>query len=95
MDPELKKMVKETLDMTRENNAMLIKLRHAQKIANMYRVFYWLVIIFISFGSYYYVKPYLGTIFNYYGSMTGGAENISKSIPDLKHIQDLLNQMKK
>ncbi len=92
MDPELKNMLKETLELTRSNNELLLKLRKTQKWAMYYRVGYWIVILGISFGAYYAIEPYLGSIFNYYGQVSGATSDISKSIPDLKHVQDLLNQ---
>ncbi len=96
MDPEAKKMLEENFHLLKENNEMLRKMLRMQRWAQIYRVLYWFVILAISFGAVYFIRPYLDSLLGYYGSMSESVDSVKKvgsSVPDLKHIQDLLNQI--
>ena len=73
MSPEDRKLLEENLKLSKENNVLLVKLHNIQRWANITRVFYWLIIIGISIGAFYFVKPFLGNIVNLY---TGGALDV-------------------
>lgn len=53
--------------MVSENNAMLSKMRRAQKNAAYLRVVYWLVIIGLTIVSIYFIMPYLSQLGAAYG----------------------------
>ena len=75
---------------------MLKKLRSAQKRASFFRAFYWLAIIGISLGAYYYIQPYVNTLIKIYTGGVSGFKNVQdlgKSIPDAKYLTDILNQI--
>lgn len=97
MDTEVKKMLEESLTLTRENNKILTGIRNAQRRAHMYRLIYWAVIIAITLGAYYFIQPYIESLTGYYSAISGiGSDNVKDgvgSIPDLKRVQDLLNQL--
>lgn len=92
-DLQIKQLLEANLEISRENNEMLKKIRNAQKLAQIYRVVYWIVIIGASYGAYYFVQPYIGGILNIYGG--GGLESLNSEslngVPDLKSVQDMLN----
>ncbi len=96
MDGDVKNLLEENLRISKENNLMLLKLLKAQKWAQIYRVVYWAIIILVSFGSFYFIQPYLGSLLNLY---SGGVSNVnsfqdfSKSIPDAAHLKDFVNQI--
>lgn len=71
MDSDIEKMMQENLALTKENNAILRKLLRAQKLANIYRVIYWIIIIALSAGAIYLVQPYINTLLGYYHAVTG------------------------
>jgi hypothetical protein len=77
MDPEVKQLLEENLRISKENNLLLIKVRNVQRWAQITRILYWVVIIGISFGALYYIKPYLGNLINVYSGGASGVENIS------------------
>ena len=97
MDPETKQLLKESLEVSKENNEMLKKIVRNQKWTNIYRVVYWGIIIFSSVGAYYFIQPYLSSMLNLY---TGGVSNfgnindITKSLGNKQQIEDLLNSLK-
>jgi len=59
MDLEDKKIIRENLELARENQSMLKKMRRGQFIGNVARIFYWVIIVGVSFGAYYFVQPYI------------------------------------
>ena len=59
MDPEIKRRLDSISDTLRENNAILHKMYRKAKVATVPRIFYWLAIVGISFGAYYFVEPYV------------------------------------
>lgn len=97
VDTEVKKILEENLSLTKENHKILAGIRNAQRRANMYRLIYWIVIIAITLGAYYFVQPYIESLTGYYSAISGiGGDNAKEgvsSIPDFKRIQDLLNQI--
>jgi len=59
MDPEDKRIIRENLELAKENQEMLKKMRRGQFIGNIARIFYWVIIIGASFGAYYFIQPYI------------------------------------
>ncbi|MEI6581104.1 MAG: hypothetical protein WCO07_02955 [bacterium] len=57
MDPESKKLLQDTFALAEDNNNMLHKIRRGQKWANFTRMVYWLIIIGISVGAFYFLQP--------------------------------------
>ena len=59
MDQNEKRILRETLEIAKENNEMLKKMRRGQFIGNVARIFYWVIILGASFGAYYFIQPYI------------------------------------
>jgi hypothetical protein len=59
MDPESERLLKETFELEKDNNLMLRKLRNGQRWASIMRGIYWLIIIGISIGAFYFLQPYV------------------------------------
>ncbi len=95
MDEDVKKLIEEDLKLNRENNVILKGIRGAQKRAMIYRFLYWILILGITFGAYYFVQPYVESLLGYYGSFTEGVDSVNKasSMSDLKQVKDLLQQL--
>jgi hypothetical protein len=98
VDPEVKQLLKENIALAKENNQLLRKLVHSQKMATIYRVVYWGIIILSSVGAYYFIQPYLGNLLNVYTGGVSGMNNISditKSLSNKQQMEDLFNSLKK
>jgi hypothetical protein len=96
MDQEVKQLLEENLRLSKENNVLLLKIRSVQRWAQITRVLYWVVIIGVSFGAFYYVQPFLGNMLNVYTGGVGGLNNINditKNLSDKEQIQDLLKSL--
>ena len=98
MDQEVKNLLEENLKLSKENNGLLLKLYKIQHWARITRVFYWFIIILVTFGSFYFLKPYLGNLMNVYTGGVSGIGNINDVTNSLKdnkqQMQDLLNSLK-
>ena len=68
MDPESKQLLEKTYSLVEENNKILHKMRHAQKVASFMRIVYWLLIIGISIGAFYFLQPYVNKLEKFIGS---------------------------
>jgi len=98
MDPEVKQLLEENLRLSKENNAMLLKVRSVQRWAQITRVLYWFVIVAAAFGAFYFLKPYVGNILNVYTGGVSGINNISdikNSLSDQNQVQNLLKELNK
>lgn len=97
MDAETKQLLTESIEVAKQNNQMLEKLVRAQKRANIIRMVYWGLIIFFSFGAYYFIQPFLSNMLNVYtGGLSGTKEvgDVLKNFSDKQQIQDLINSIK-
>ena len=71
MDPESKKLLEETFELEQDNNKMLRSMRRSMMWGRVMSVVYWLVIIGISVGAFYFIQPYFNKIIGLYNSIGG------------------------
>lgn len=76
-DNEVKSLLKKNLELAKENNRLLRKMRRGAIIGNILRLIWWVVL----FGGpvilyYYYVQPYVGEFFAFTDGVQTGVENI-------------------
>ncbi len=97
MDPELKELLRRNLAISEETNNLLKKMHSAQKWGRFFRLFYWLVIISLSLGAYYYLQGPLEQLLGTYKSLLDGVENVQKSassLPDVNAVNSLLQKLR-
>ena len=93
---DVKRLLEENLKLSKENNVLLQKIHNIQRWAQITRVLYWLVIIGVSVGAFYFIKPFLGNITNLYTGGVSGINNIgdiTKNLSSKEQIQDLLKSL--
>jgi hypothetical protein len=56
---EIERLLLENLKLSRENREYIIKIDRRQRITRALNTFYWVVIIGLAVGGYYYAFPYL------------------------------------
>jgi hypothetical protein len=95
MDEDLRKQIQVSIDLNKENNDLLKKIRRTQKLNQIYKIFYWIVIVGFSYGAYQFIQPYLTGMMDLYsmGSSVSGS-NIN-NLSDVKNIENLLNSYMK
>lgn len=97
MEEETKKLLEENLKLSKENNGLLLELYKIQHRAQITRILYWCLIILVSIGAFYFLKPYLGNLLNVYTGGVSGINNISDIGNSLKNsqaeVQDLVKEL--
>ena len=79
--------MKELLELTRDNNKLLHKMRRHAIYGNIMRLFYWAVIFGIPVALYYYyLQPYLGQLMETYSGIQGGVQNVGDQAKELSGI---------
>ena len=77
-------MLERSLRLAEENNTILIKMRRGARLSQAMSYVYWLIIIGISVGAYYYAKPYLDKAINLYNSAQTNINGVGKILDSLK-----------
>lgn len=91
MDEEMKTLMRRNIELTRENNKLLKKIRRNGIIANIMRLVWWGIIIGVPLALYYYVlQPYIAELASVYQGVTEGAGNAQTNLLDLPIIGDLV-----
>lgn len=90
MDQDLERRLANIEKLVVENNAMLSKLRNAQKRAVFWRLVYWLIIIGLTVASFYLITPYIRQFGAAYG--IGGGDGAGTITPS--NTETLLNLVK-
>jgi hypothetical protein len=66
MDQEERSLLDENLRVSRENHQLLLKVRSVQRWSSVTRILYWVILIGISFGAFYFLQPYIERIMKIY-----------------------------
>lgn len=69
MDFHDKESFDRLVKLTEENNKLLHKMWRATRLAGFVRVFYWILVIGVSIGSFYYLQPYIDQLLKVYGGL--------------------------
>ncbi|MDP2704961.1 MAG: hypothetical protein U1D31_00810 [Patescibacteria group bacterium] len=78
MDPEDKRMLKKTLELAESNNKMLKKLHGDLVWRKIWSAVYWVFVLGLSLGLYYYLQPVLDSLTHTYQSLTGQVADINQ-----------------
>jgi len=76
MDPELKRLLRENLELSKENNKILHKMHRGLVLGRIMRIIYWVVILGVAMGSYYFIQPYIDSLLAVYGGISGGVSDL-------------------
>ena len=90
MSPEEKALLVKTAELTKENNTLLHKMRRGARIRTVLHLFYWIVVIGLSFGAYYFLEPYLLQLQKVYSGLKGDVENVQGAAKNLGDFSKLL-----
>ncbi len=91
MDPESKKLLEETFKLEQDNNKILRSMKRSMLWARVMNVIYWLIIIGISVGAFYFIQPYFNKVLDLYNSISGAKQ--STNTTDSSSFQDLLKKL--
>lgn len=77
MNPNEKELLEKTYELEKENNRMLRSIRNSGRWSLIFRVFYWLIIIGLSVGAFYFIQPYLQSLMDTYSNVQDSIGNIN------------------
>ncbi len=75
MDPEWKKLLEETFSLEKENNKILHAMRRSMFWSRVMNCLYWIIIIGVSVGAFYFLQPYMDKIVKMYGNASAMLKN--------------------
>jgi len=88
MDPQDKKIIQETFELSKENNILLKKVRRFQNLSRLSKIFYWIVIIAIALGAFYFLQPVIEKFTSVFDKVIPGLENIQDLSGKIPNTQD-------
>lgn len=94
MEEEIKILLRKNLELTKENNRLLKKLRRATIISGLLRLVWWVVILGIPVFLYYYVlQPYLGELSAAYQNVQDGVGSMQDVVRGIPFIGEFFADM--
>ncbi len=97
MQPEERELLQRTYALVEENNKILRKMRRSALVTSVFQIFYWVVIIGLSFGAFYFIQPYINNIV---GAYNAGVETLTgepgkkESLTDVGNLTNFFNTVK-
>ncbi len=91
MTPEERQLLIQTSRLVEENNHLLRKMHRAALWGRIGRLFYWLVILGLSFGAYYFIQPYVDQMTELYGGVKTDVGTIRGAANKLGEVGKLLD----
>lgn len=91
MDPELKELLRQNLEISKETNEMLRDLHSKARWGRIFRILYWVIIIGTTLGVFYYLKGPLEQILGVYKGLLSATEKV-QNVPDAQAFQDFFRQ---
>ena len=77
MLPEEKELLEKSLELEKENNALLRSIKRSMRISSVMSALYWVFIVGSAVGAYYLIQPYIEGITGAYGGAnTSFSDNI-------------------
>jgi len=86
MEQDLKELLQANLEISKENNKILRKMRGAQRWAQITRVIYYLIIAGLAVGAFYYIQPYIQKFLE----IIPGFSKMLNGLPDFSALNNLL-----
>lgn len=76
MDPDERKKLNRTLELAEENNKMLTKLHRNMQWGRIFKVIYWIIIIGLAVGAFYFIQPYVEQLGNVYEGFRSSVDRV-------------------
>ncbi|MBP6857804.1 MAG: hypothetical protein KBC11_01265 [Candidatus Pacebacteria bacterium] len=94
MDPNIDARLKSIEEKLEKNTEILTRIRRVQKNSQLFKIFYWTIILLATFGAFYYIQPYLNQLVETYTGVQNSQEQIKSSFADFGSINDIISQLK-
>lgn len=94
MEPNIDARLKSIEEKLDKNQELLNRIRRVQRNGQLFKIFYWVLIILATFGAFYYIQPYLNSLVETYTGIKDTQNSIQNSFSDIDNINNLINQFK-
>ena len=91
MNPEEKRLLQETVELSRENNKILHGMRRSARWSTFFRLTYWAFILGGLAVSYHYFQPYLNLMTQTYNKVQGQYGTLENALNKLPDVNKLMN----
>jgi len=81
MDPQDKQKLDRAVALSEENNRILKKLLSGMRWARVMTFIYWVIIIGVSIGAFYFLQPYINQLLKTYSSIQGSMNSFGSYLP--------------
>ena len=92
MTPEERELLTQSIKLAEENNKMLRGLRLRARISSFLRIIYWLIILGITFGAYYFIEPYVNSMIKSYNDIKSNVENVKNVTTNIPSLPDWMTK---
>ena len=92
MTPEERSLLRQTYELAQENNTILRGIRRANRFSMAFKIFYWLVIIGVTLGAFYFVQPYLEKSIDLLNQAQKSVQSINGNIDQVKGAIDVFKR---
>ena len=80
MNPEEKKLLQEVHELSAENSRILHGIKRSHRWSIVFRVIYWVIIIGISIGAFYYIQPYIDAVIKAYNGVQTSISKVNSIV---------------
>jgi ABC-type uncharacterized transport system fused permease/ATPase subunit len=87
----------EMYEMIKENNEILRSLLRRERFATAIRIAYWLIVIGVVGGAFYFIKPYAQTVMSNVSSLQNAINSlngVTTSMPEINAFKAFLESVK-
>jgi hypothetical protein len=88
MEPNIEQRLRTIEKKIDDMYGVVIKTRKAQRTAGTVRALYWIFIILLGFGAFYFVGPYINSIKDSYGFGASESDTFNNLLEQLNAQQD-------
>ena len=92
MTPEERQILIQTHRMVEENSKLLRKMHRAALFGRIFHIMYWVIIIGLSVGAYYFVQPYVDKAKESFEGIQANVNNIKGAAGQVGEISTMLKQ---
>lgn len=78
MLPEERELLNKSALLAEENNKILRSIRRSMRMASIARAVYWVLIIGVSVGAFYFIQPYIDQLKDVYSGAGDALNNLKQ-----------------
>jgi hypothetical protein len=92
MTPEERSLLERIAALTEENNKLLKSMQKSARWRTAFQIFYWVLIIALTFGAFYFIQPYINSLTGALGEVNSNGTSTGQSQSFSQELQNALKQ---